>query len=93
MYEQSAWYEKLWINICAFFGGIGSFYLKLLPQYMPRKQPNLDARRRIEKPFKTHKMKRTKPGADYFIQVFFILLFIDIYTLIYWRNLSGEDKE
>lgn len=33
-----------------------------------------------------------KPGKDYFTQIFFTLLIIDIYTLIYWKNISGEDK-
>lgn len=60
---------------------------------MDRKQPQLDARKLKDKPFKTHKMKRAKPGKDYFTQIFFVLLIIDIYTLIYWRNLSGEDKQ
>ena len=44
------------------------------------------------KPFKQHKMKRAKPGKDYFLGIFLVVLVIEVYTLIYWRNLSGEDK-
>jgi hypothetical protein len=33
-----------------------------------------------------------KPGRDFFTNIFFTLLLIIIYTLIYWKNISGEDK-
>jgi hypothetical protein len=33
-----------------------------------------------------------KPGGDYFTPLFFILLLIILYTLIYWKNIAGEDK-
>lgn len=59
---------------------------------MHRKQKNLDARKRIEHPYITHKFKKVKPGKDFFTPIFFILLMIVILTLIYWKNISGEDK-
>lgn len=59
---------------------------------MHRKQKNLDARQRMGHPFITHKFKKVKPGKDYFTPIFFILLLIVILTLIYWKNISGEDK-
>lgn len=40
----------------------------------------------------THKLKKVKPGEDYFVAIFFTLLLIIIYTLIYWKNISGENK-
>jgi hypothetical protein len=46
----------------------------------------------MEHPFITHKFKKVKPGKDYFTPIFFILLLIVILTLIYWKNISGEDK-
>jgi hypothetical protein len=59
---------------------------------MHKRQTNLDSSKRINHPYVTHKYKKVKPGKDYFTRIFFTLLFIIIYTLIYWKNISGEDK-
>jgi hypothetical protein len=91
-YEESPWYSKVWWNIKRFFTRIINFYGKVLPQYMDRRQKNLDARKRKENPYITHKFLKVKPGEDQFTQIFFILLLIIIYTLIYWKNITGEDK-
>lgn len=92
VYQQSPWYMKAWINIKNFFLTIASFYGKVLPQYMHRRQKNIDARKRSEQPYMTHKYIKVKPGDDFFTPIFFILLIINIYTLIYWKNISGENK-
>lgn len=92
IYDQSAWYEKAWYNVKKFAYQIANFYGKVLPQYMHRKQKNLDARHRMGHPFITHKFKKVKPGKDYFTPIFFILLLVVVLTLIYWKNISGEDK-
>jgi hypothetical protein len=92
VHEQSSWLKKAWRSTTKFFFAIFNFYGKVLPQYMHRKQKNLDSRRRLEKPYITHKYQKVKPGEDYFTPTFFILLIINIYTLIYWKNISGEDK-
>lgn len=59
---------------------------------MDRRQRNIDARKRNSSPYITHKYLKVKPGDDFFTPIFFILLIINIYTLIYWKNISGEDK-
>jgi hypothetical protein len=59
---------------------------------MNRKQKNIDSRKRNANPYISHKFLKVKPGEDYFTPIFFILLTIIIYTLIYWKNISGEDK-
>ena len=92
IYEQSAWYEKAWYNTRRFFHRISNFYGKVLPQYMDRRQKSIDSRKRSQTPYITHKYLKVKPGEDFFTQIFFILLLIILYTLIYWKNISGEDK-
>jgi hypothetical protein len=92
VYEQSAWYEKAWYSVRRFFHRISNFYGKVLPQYMDRRQKNIDSRKRNSSPYIVHKYLKVKPGEDFFTQIFFILLLIIIYTLIYWKNISGEDK-
>mmetsp|Transcript_38644 Transcript_38644/g.58811 ORF Transcript_38644/g.58811 Transcript_38644/m.58811 type:complete len:208 (+) Transcript_38644:372-995(+) len=92
VYEQSGLHEKVWYHIKKFVMVIVTFYGKVLPQYMHRKQENTDSRKRLHNPYVTHKFKKVKPGMDYFTEIFFTLLIIIIYTLIYWKNISGEDK-
>jgi hypothetical protein len=60
--------------------------------YMDRKQRNLDNRERMSNPYITHKVKKVKPGGDYFTQIFIVLCIIFLYSLIYWKNISGEEK-
>jgi hypothetical protein len=66
VYEQSAWYEKAWYNTKRFFYRISNFYGKVLPQYMHRRQKNIDSRKRSEHPYITHKFQKVKPGQDFF---------------------------
>lgn len=63
-----------------------------MPQYMDRKQKNLDARENNLHPFITHKMKKVKPGGDYFTEIFIVLMIIFLLTVIYWKNIAGETK-
>ena len=66
IYEQSAWYEKAWYHCKKFFYSISNFYGKVLPQYMHKRQKNLDSGKRVNHPYITHKYKKVKPGKDYF---------------------------
>jgi hypothetical protein len=80
------WFLNIWYEFINFYG-------RVLPQYLDRKQENIDTREKREHPYITHKLKKVKPGGDYFAETFIVLIIILVLTLIYWKNIAGETKK
>jgi len=59
---------------------------------MDRKQENIDTREKHLHPYITHKLKKVKPGGDYFTETFIVLMVIFLLTVVYWKNIAGETK-
>jgi|LauGreDrversion4_2_1035121.scaffolds.fasta_scaffold67412_3 hypothetical protein len=57
---------------------------------MEKKQKNRDLRNSEVQPFIHHSIKRVKPGSDYFTGTFSALLVLFVYSLLFFRNVTGE---
>jgi hypothetical protein len=70
-----------------------AFFYKLMPSYMPKEVKNLDTRTNGSQQTVAHKHQKVKPGQDYFSQSFFWLLIILTYSLLCFKNITGEDVQ
>lgn len=86
-----AGYLKFYLMDCG--RSVKLFYYKLVPSQLPKIAKNLDLRTQNEKPTKVHKHQKVKPGEDFFSQSFFWLLVILVYSLLCFKNITGEDVQ
>ena len=71
---------------------VKGFYLKLSPIYMKKKQKNLDLRTQEDKPAIRHNFVKVKPGKSYFFEHLIVLIFLFLYYLFFYKNITGESS-
>jgi hypothetical protein len=76
-----------YLTLCV--SNVTSFFFKLQPRYLPRVQANLDMRTQHEVQVTQFNVNKVKPGTDYFNGNFFSLLVLFVYSLFFWRHLTG----